>query len=276
MGRSKIAISRTVLEDLYRDRGWPPVKIGKKLGCSHTTVRNRLCELEIPLRTKSQAHNQYQKYDFSGHETEQAYLLGFRYGDLNVYIPKGNSEIIVARCHSTQRAQELLFKRLFERYGHITVSRNTYSAHMNCYLNSSFQFLVKKFNKDIRAWLLKRSVRMHAFTAGYVDAEGTFGINQNKGRFKIDAYDADILDMINEHLLSDGIKTRYLLLAKQGEEKHGTRWNKDLWRLNINEAASLEHFINTLLPYLQHQKRVKDAGKVLHNIAARRYHGTIE
>lgn len=275
MGRAKIHIPSADLRNLYVNQDWPHARIAKKYGCSSATVRNRIIELNIPVKTKSQAQSKYAKRDFAGSETERAYILGFRYGDLNVYMPGGESETVVVRCHSTHRVQEEVFKKLFSRYGHITVSRNKYSSHMNCYLNTSFNFLIPKFNSTVLKFL-KSKKALCAFTAGYVDAEGTFGINQGKGRFKIDAYDADILQLIDTFLQGEGIHTKYRLLAHKGETKYGTTWNEDLWRLNVNDAQALERFIKKMLPYLLHKKRIKDARNVLRNINMRRKNGTIK
>ncbi len=276
MGRAKILISTDTLRSLYIDKKWTPKRIGARFHCDAITVRTRLKEAGITLKTKSAAQTHYFKKDFTGSDAERAYMLGFRYGDLNVYRPQVTSEIFVVRCHSTHLAQEIVFKRIFGRYGKITFSRNARSTHMSCYVNSSFAFLLEKYNSRERNWLSVSDVRMLAFIAGYIDAEGTFGLNQVRGRFKIDAYDLAILKDIHEFLIRNTIRSKFRMILGKGVTKWGQPWRADLWRLEVNEAQSLEKLIHAILPYCIHSKRVKDARIVLNNIKHRRLHGTIK
>ena len=202
-------------------------------------------------------------------------MLGFRYGDLNVYMPKGASETIVVRSHTTQLAQEHLFKKLFNKYGMIITSRSAGSTQENCYLNKSFAFLLGKYPPDIRQWLLKDDLLFWTFVAGYTDAEGTFGLNQKKGRFKIDAYDVAILSDVHDFLLRHDVKSKFRIIARKGENDYGWVWKQDVWRLSVNEAGSLERLIKFLYPHLRHSRRRADARKVLRNIVQRRSNGTI-
>ena len=264
------------MRELYLIKKWTPRKIGLQFNCDGITIRNRLKELGIPFKTKSSAQTKYSRYDFDGTETERAYMLGFRYGDLNVYKPKGKSETIVVRCHTTHTVQEDLFKKLFAKYGTITVSRNDRSMHMNCYLNHSFSFLLPKYNNQEREWLLQDSKRMWAFIAGYIDAEGTFGIYENRGRFKVDAYDILILKEMHEFLVHNGIRSIMRIIVRKGQPGNGSYWNNDVWRINVNESNSLAIFITNLLPFLMHKKRVKDARAVLKNVLKRQLNGKIK
>ena len=262
------------MRELYLVKNWTPRKIGLRFNCDGVTVRNRLKELKIPFKTKSSAQTKYPRYDFDGTEAERAYMLGFRYGDLNVYKPKGKSETIVVRCHTTHVVQEDLFKKIFSQYGTITVSRNSRSMHMNCYLNSSFDFLLQKYNDLERTWLSKSKNRMWAFIAGYIDAEGTFGIYEGRGRFKVDAYDVLILKDTHTFLVHNGIRSIMRIIVRKGQPGNGSYWNNDVWRINVNESNSLAVLITNLLPFLTHKKRVQDAHAVLKNVLKRQANGT--
>ncbi|MES2225894.1 MAG: LAGLIDADG family homing endonuclease [Patescibacteria group bacterium] len=275
MGRSKVLIPEDDLKRLYISEHWSPAKIGDTYGCNSITVRSRLIEAGIPLKTKSAAHTRYPKSDFNGSDIEKAYMLGFRYGDLNVYLPRGKSETIVVRSHSTLAVQGNLFKRLFESYGTITVSKNVRSTQMTTYLNMSFSFLLGKYPTEMREWLASSNERLWSFAAGYIDAEGTFGLNQGKGRFKIDAYDYEILFDIHSLFLHSGINSKFRVIARKGENDYGWIWKHDLWRISVNEAKSIETLIHKSKPYMLHEKRITDANMVLQNIAERRVHGTI-
>lgn len=269
MGREKITIPLDELTDLYHGELWSPARIAVRYGCTPSKVRNRLLEAGVELKSKSKAQSRYAKYDFDGSSTEKAYMLGFRYGDLNVYKPKGRSEIIVVRSHSTHTAQGDLFKSLFERYGNITVSSNTRSVQMNCYLNASFNFLLTKYPLEIRDWVTSDETVHWAFAAGYIDAEATFGLNQGRGRFKIDAYDHSILTDLHALFVSCGINSKFRVIAKKGDNDYGWIWKEDLWRLGVNEARSLEVLIKRLQPFMQHRKRIADARIVLQNVEKR-------
>jgi len=279
MGRAKILIPCDELSRLYHEERWSPARIAQQYGCNAATVRNRLLEAGIELKTKSAAQMRYPKYDFNGSNTEKAYILGFRCGDLNVYQPRGASETIVVRSHSTLTVQGELFKKLFERYGQITVSTNTRSVQMTCYLNETFSFLLTKYPEHIRTWVLSDDLLLWAFGAGYIDAEGTFGLNQGRGRFKIDAYDYAILADLHALFLRHGINSKFRIIARKGENDYGWIWKQDVWRLSVNESRSLEILIEKALPFMRHKKRVADANIVSENVETRklkRKHGKTE
>lgn len=276
MGRKKIVISKKTLEKLYIKQSLSPYKIGSILGCSFSTISNRLREFNIPLKSPALARMKYFKTDFNGDKILKAYMLGFRLGDLNVYKRSERSETVVARCHTTQIEQVKILKALFNSFGHISVSNNKGHFHANCFLNNSFNFLLSK-NKDSWAWLINKPKLATSFIAGYTDAEGNFILNQNKGRFKIDSYDFSILSWISSWLRSQDIPNKFRLIYKMGD-KWNSRYplNKDLWRLNINEANALYKFIESVMPYLRHKQRINDARVCLRNINNRIKNGTIK
>lgn len=279
MGRKKIVILKEVLSDLYHSKRYSPARIGRIYNCDGVTVRSRLKELHIPLRTPSQARTRYKRVDFDGSDDEKAYIIGFRTGDLNVYVPRGASETVIVRCHTTVKVQNDLFVKLFEKYGKVTVSvaQNGRNMNANCYLNKSFSFLLPKYNDTTRVWLSKDDLRMRAFVAGYIDAEGSFRMNQGKARFKIDSYDIEVLRDTNIFLNALKITTKFRPIGRRGDSNgQGGLWKHDLWRLTINEASSLEKCIRELLPYLRHKNRIHDAKESLRNIKQRRHNGTIK
>lgn len=146
---------------------------------------------------------------------------------------------------------------------------------MNCYLNNSFSFLLGKYPSEIRHWLSRDEKLLWAFAAGYIDAEGTFGLNQGKGRFKIDAYDYAILVDLQAFFLRNGVDAKFHIIAHKGNNDYGWVWKQDVWRISVNRAQSLEFLIDSLKPFLLHEKRISDARIVLKNIQQRRKNGTI-
>lgn len=276
MGRKKIAIGKKLLEKLYLKQNLSPNKIGSILNCSFSTISNRLKEFNIPLKTPALARMKYFKVDFDGNEILKAYMLGFRLGDLNVYKRSKNSETIVARCHTTQIEQVKILEALFNNFGHVGVSNNKGHFNANCYLNNSFNFLLSK-NKYSWTRFINKPELAAPFMAGYTDAEGNFIINQGRARFKIDSYDFSILSWISNWLTTQSISNKFRLIYKVGDKWNGRYpLNKDLWRLNINEANSLGRFIELVMPYSKHKRRISGARVCLKNINNRTKNGTIK
>lgn len=275
--RRKIEIDKEKLSVLYHQEMLSPYRIANVFNCSFSTITNRLKEYGIRLKTKSQAQMVYPKQDFDGNLAEKAYLIGFRLGDLNAYKTNPNAETIIVRCNTTSQNQIKLIKDLFGKYGHVTVCNSKDNKrNINCFLNNSFDFLLEK--KDTVAYWIKKSNNASiAFAAGYIDAEGSFLIDQEKGRFKVDSYDKNIIFWLCDWLKANRIEAKILIVGRKGEKRQdGSRFNFDLWRINVNEARSLYKFIKMIIPNLRHKKRLKDAEKVLKNINKRKENRTIK
>src|SRR3989338_7042349 len=132
MGRAKIIIKKESLRRLYHEENLTPLKIGQRLGCSFKTVRNRLTEFGIPFKNPSIARMRYPKTDYSGSLADKAYMIGFRVGDLNVYMRSPASETIVVRCHTTQKEQVVVMQDLFDKYGKVSISPRGEHLTVNC------------------------------------------------------------------------------------------------------------------------------------------------
>lgn len=271
MGAPKILISKRALKRLYITNNLTPFKIGEKFGCSSGTIVNRLKEYEISLKDPAYARTSYEKKDFSGTFEEKAYMVGFRIGDLNVYKKSPDSYTIIVRCHTTQEQQVNVIKSLFEKFGRVTASLRNGHYHVNCFLNKSFSFLLKKDDSSWR-WIKRADDNtVFGFIAGYTDAEGNFIINQGKARFKIDSYDASILRWTSRWFKQNGIHNKLRIIYKKGEKvPNQSAFPKDLWRLNINDMKSLRLFLLKIKPFLRHEIRISQANKSLLNIHNRK------
>lgn len=267
-----MVITKERLVFLYHQKGMSSIEIGKRYGCHPMTVRNRIKELAIIKKTPSASRQKYSKKDFSGDLVEKAYLQGFSDGDMNIYVPPYlSSETVVARCHTTQLVQVKLIKQIFSQYGKVTVSKSRYGYNVNCFLNLSFSFLLYD-RKAIPPWI-KSSVRIwSSFVAGYVDAEGSFGLNQGKARFKVDSYDLITLRSIKEWAENKNIRVSLRQIAKKGQQQYFVPipFNGDLWRLNINDISSINKFIDALNPFSKHETRKKQMLISKNNITARK------
>lgn len=279
MGRTKILLNKKQLYDLYHNKSMSPYKIGPLLNCSWATIANRLKEFNIPLKSNSVARIRYKRKDFNNNQKLKAYMLGFRMGDLNVYKPVVNSETIIVRCHTTQEEQVDVIKSLFSDFGQVTISRRNGHMHVNCFLNQTFNFLMVK-DEASWLWVNKDSKFYLPFIAGYTDAEGNLILNQGNARFKIDSYDYQILEKITKWLLKHDISFKFRQIYKLGDTQYingiKSKYNGNLWRLNINKANSLKKLILLIKPYLRHSIRIKQAEECLKNIESRKINGTIK
>lgn len=275
MANHKFLISRDTLVEFYWNQFLSPGRIAAILQCSSGTVKARMRELGVPLRAGSEARFRYKKFDFSGNLIEKAYLIGFRLGDLNVYQRSTKSSLIIARCNTTQGVQIDLIKKLFSKYGKVTISPGVYSTNVNCYLNMTFNFLLPK-SIEVPKWI-ENDVYAAAFIAGYVDAEGNFILNQNRARFKLDSYDLGILTWITKWLNKKHILVKFRCIARKGDPRgNNVQFNWDLWRININEAISLLKFIEYIKPFIKHTTRLKDSVTCEQNIQERIKNKTVK
>lgn len=275
MANHKFLISKDILVEFYWNQFLSPGRIATILHCSSGTVRVRMRELGVPLRGGSEARFRYQKFDFSGNLIEKAYLVGFRLGDLNVNKRSMKSSLIIARCNTTQEVQIDLIKDLLSKYGKVTISPGTYSTNVNCYLNMTFNFLLPKSIK-VPKWV-EDDAYAAAFIAGYVDAEGNFLLNQSRARFKLDSYDLGILNWMTKWLGKKDILVKFRRIAKKGDDRgNNTRFNNDLWRVNVNEAISLLKFIKYIKPFIKHKTRLKDIITCEQNIQERIKNKTVK
>lgn len=276
MGRAKVYIPAEILERLYWKKYLSPFKIAKLYKCDAVTVRTRMREYGISKRSASAARMKYRKFDFSGNLIEKSYMLGFRLGDLNAYQTSKQSELIVVRCNTTQEAQTKLIKDMFSQYGKVTVSIGKKYININCFLNRSFEFLLPKSIK-VPIWINLNDKFSAAFIAGYTDAEGNFLLNQKRARFKIDSYDKGILKWMTTQMIKWNILVRTRCIAKRGTlAADGSRYKKDLWRVNINQAISLLNFIDRIKPFINHEARMRDMTICEVNIKTRIERGSVK
>lgn len=253
-----------------------PPKIAKIYGCDAVTIRTRMREYSISKRSNSEARMRYRKFDFSGDLIEKAYMIGFRLGDLNVYQTSKKSDLIIARCNTTQIVQIKLIEKMFSKYGKVTISQGLFSTSVHCSLNRSFDFLIPK-NQEVPIWVGKDLNTIAAFIAGYTDAEGNFILNQGRARFKIDSYDIKILTWIATKLKNQDMLVKLRCIGKKGQFFTANyKFNNDLWRVNINEAISLLRFIKYIKPFIKHKTRLQHMLVCERNIEQRIKKGSVK
>jgi hypothetical protein len=277
MGRPKSIIDRDVLEKLYVGEKMSPKQIAIQVGCNRQTIINHLRLHRIRVRTKGEgtalAKIVHRRTDFSGDQIEKAYLIGFRTGDLTVDLVNPNGQTIRASCASTRPEQITLIKNLFEKYGGIILNgpyKNN-RVFIQCMLNMTFDFLLPK-SDNIPGWIMEKDETFWAFLGGYADAEAHIGISGNKASFRLATADSNILKTIYDRLAQFGIKCPkpYLWLQSGYTNKNNVTNRKDIWRLGVYSTESVTLLLDTLLPFLQHQKRQRDAEIVMNYLASKK------
>lgn len=267
----RVEIPQDVLEELYVEQEFSPETIGEQLSCSANTIRRRLEEYGIDLRSIAQAATVYPKTDFSGALLEKAYLIGFRLGDLYVARPNEGGSTLLVTCSSTKHEQVVLICSLFEKYGRVSMSGPDAKGNLNvsCLVNESFDFLLAK-EDNIPGWILTDDECFFAFFAGYADAEANIGVYSGKARFRIDSYDKNIILKSHVKLASLGIKfPKPYIDRKQGTvscRQRGGFYHQDRWLLETKRKASLLQLFKRIEPYLKHAKRRRQMMKAIENI----------
>ena len=251
-----IKVSRDQLSRWYHDERKSTIEIAAILGIDQANVIYWMNKLDVPRRNKSEALTKTWWADFSGNLEEKAYLIGFRLGDLHVYHLKPNSgQTIRIMCASSKDAQIKLIQSLFEPYGFVNVtSKIDGKTGIDCYVNMSFDFLLPK-QDDIEDWILSDERFSLAFLAGYIDAEGSFGIDMNgAANLKVESYDVGILHQLHGILTQLDIACPPPNLIKN-KENAKQKLNQDVWRLGVYRKSSINRLCTFLDAYLRHEDR---------------------
>lgn len=266
----KIFIPQKTLISLYQKQKLSSYQTAKKLNCSQALIMKKLKIYKISTRTiqqgKALTKPRYKRKNFIGTNEEKAYLIGFRLGDLYVSKTHPNSPTIRISSNSTKNQQLKLIRKLFSPYGHVKeIGPDKKGAtNIRSYLNNTFKFLIPKYS-NIPSWVLKSKKYSVSFFAGYVDAEGTFAINnRNQPLFSIKSQDKGIMSDIHKYILPKiNVKTRFQFVRAKDSVMLGIKSNKDVFGIFVYNKRDLSSILTALLPYLKHKKRKGDALKVI-------------
>ena len=199
------------------------------------TVWNHLKKGGVVLRDKVEAQikavTKYEKKPFNGDGVEKAYLMGLRYGDLDSV---RHGRAVRVRVSTTHPAMAELFESLFSPHGHVhwyprEAEFTSYEWSIECDLDSSFGFLLKKSNiEELRKLSDPEFI---AFTAGFFDAEGSIFLHEKSSGFAPEANiantDEAILRLFEVRLTNLGISSKL------------TRWNQYSKRLQFKSVSIL-------------------------------------
>jgi len=258
-------LDKELLQKLYHEQGLTQQAIANRLGVSPSHISREMKRLGIPIRTPSEYHNRYPKYDFDGTDMDKAYLIGFRTGDWYVRQAAGGTNFCISVC-SNKPAQLQHFYACFADYGHIAVTQNVGPRHdetrLRAYLNASWDFLVPNPHA-IPDWILADDDLFLSFWAGYTDADGTIGYRTfiYRGVPKVSKWaqwntkkDKQLLQQGRQRLHEMGFRPSNIMSAKR---------QPDTRHFGIYNYTGLYKFLTAILPLLRHADRRAQAIKTL-------------
>lgn len=276
--RRPLKITKEGLNYHY-NRGLSLKKIAQIFHCSESGLERRFKNYKLQSRGINNRACKIKKYDFSGNRIEKAYLIGFRFGDLNV-IKRVN--VISVRCSSTIREQILLIKKLFRMYTNpstksfIEKKFNILRTDILCLLNKTFTFLIAKTDK-IPGWILKDKILFFSFFAGYSDAEGCFYFKKPRGcgkitvgSFLIATQQKFIIYQLWKNMQRYGIKAPFPRISvPSGIRPGGFKNNKDMWQIEVCRKESLWKLIHLMGQFMKHQNKLKRIRQIKDNLLLR-------
>ena len=285
MRRKEIFITKKTIKNLYLSKRLNAYQIAKKIDCGSTTVYRELEKYGIKRRDNSECHMKYNRLSFSGDKKEMAYMIGFRLGDLHVRkaIDLPGCKTVRLEAHTTKKEQAALVKSLFERYSHVHSKKilngsgkvGIKTIRLLCFLDDSFSFLLPKYD-GVEDWIANDKNLFLSFLAGYIDAEGHFGIHSKNGTgvLQIQTQDKGIIQSISRNLIKSGIHCPPARLSTPAGYRSPsypeTPNNKDKWNVAVH-GKELMKLLNQLFPYLRHKKRKSDALRVFNYLKGRYY-----
>jgi hypothetical protein len=198
----------------------------------------------------------------------RAYLLGFVWGDLAVQPPQGLGSTIGLTGSTTHDTQRRLVHELFEPFGRVYECVNGRATSLRVSLDESFRFLLSKYDQRIPSWVAGSSVDA-SFAAGYIDAEGSFGVYDGRARFKLDSCDGEVHAWFHDWLRRIGVPFVGRIVERAGTRPSGIVLTQDLHRINVNEALGLARLVATIDPFARHEQRRATMTAAVQNVVDR-------
>lgn len=259
-----LVAARETVSRLYVDEQWTAQRIAREYGVSGQTVVRYLREWGVPVRRRWAGHGE-QHRPCPVSLPFRAYALGFCWGDLAVEV----TSTVAARGSTTHEDQVRLVRELFEPFGHVQVSRGARSMCVRASLDRSFSFLAEKYSGVIPTWIAGPEGEA-AFAAGYIDAEGSFGVYDGRARFKLDSYDTEVHAWLSSWMIRSGIPCRSNVIARSGDPRPDAgSFSQDLHRINVNDSLGILRLAATLEPFLRHERRRARMSAAVSNIHER-------
>ena len=235
---------------------------------SPVTVWNHLRDRGMVPRDKAEAQIQavtkYERRSFSGDRIERAYLIGLRFGDLDV---DKHGRAIRVRLSTTHRPMAALFENVFAPYGHVQRYPRPspftgYEWNLECDLNLSFDFLLPQPSIHELQELSKDE--FVAFLTGFFDAEGSILLHR-KGRWagfelSITNMNQELLEFISKQLRPLGFAS-LIRRHRQNDQRGAKGGQNHIWRFEVYRAKDVHQILMKLRP--KHPEKIAKANIVL-------------
>jgi hypothetical protein len=244
------------------------LSIGRRSGATGPTVARQLRSWGVVLRTHAESLQPLGRVRCPQRMELRAYLLGFVWGDLAVQPPQGLGSTIGLTGSTTHDTQRRLVHELFEPFGRVYECVNGRATSLRVSLDESFRFLLSKYDQRIPSWVAGSSVDA-SFAAGYIDAEGSFGVYDGRARFKLDSCDGEVHAWFHDWLRRIGVPFVGRIVERAGTRPSGIVLTQDLHRINVNEALGLARLVATIDPFARHEQRRATMTAAVQNVVDR-------
>ncbi|NIQ05491.1 MAG: hypothetical protein GWO20_07115 [Candidatus Korarchaeota archaeon] len=182
----------------------------------------------------TRSRRKYRTKPYDKNNSEKAYLIGLRIGDLNVQRHRRQIKIRTSTSHP---AMLNLFRRTLQKYAHINQfpmfhkSKKPYfDWQIYGLFDKSFEFLLPK---TLPRQILSDESSFLAFLAGYTDADGCISIthhyNQLVFYYILASENYKLLVQISNKLKKLTYSPSLRISKKEGERNY----SKDYWELRI-------------------------------------------
>ncbi|MDV3243760.1 MAG: LAGLIDADG family homing endonuclease [Nitrososphaerales archaeon] len=290
LSRQKRRELSDLMARLHNERGLSLTDIASLIGNKTSGYTSWLCrQLGVPVRDFERARlkgirekrRKYERLPFDGTDTDKAYMLGLRHGDLSVSRPwKG---VVRVSTSTTHPAMSALFSNLFAKYGHVyrlprfKKDTRSYEWNLQVILDESFSFLVSNF-KAVKAWVEGDELTVLGYLAGLLDADGSILVTKDaRGNvvFFVDYYNSnrEILDWVAVQA-----KRRKLCVSLRINKKKGTRTKRygiihrrNYWQLSLFGVDGIMNFVRAL--QVRHPEKLRRKEIALSTAPGRRYSG---
>lgn len=227
---------------------------------SAVTVFHHLKRMGVQLRDKVEAQiesvSKYERRPFPGDNLQKAYLMGLRYGDLNVV---RHGRAIRVRVSTTHPAMADLFESLFSPYGHVhryprAAKLVGYEWTLECDLDDSFRFLLSK--PEINELEALPRDEVIGFLAGLFDAEGSVYLHNKRGRRDPELFftntELDLVEYVLNKLRMLGLNSK-LDWFDQRPDRSGIEGPSRIGRVILWRFREVQELLRTLP--LRHPER---------------------
>jgi intein-encoded DNA endonuclease-like protein len=245
---------------LYIEEKYSIKELAEKFSRNWYTIRKILIENNVKLKDRGEINHLFRtkfvKPKVSLTECEKAYIAGLVIGDFAVY--KKSKYTLRITTGTTIQSFAKMIEETFNKYGHVMVMYDKYNSCYKVMVDvdlESFNFLTKIKENYLYIESLSNQ-QFLSFLAGFIDAEGSIGINKRESRncieFEVSIANTDIklLNIINSKLIKIGFHSKIIKGTKKGTFSNykGKLFfhNFDQYRISIVRKSEIKELLEHL------------------------------